>query len=117
MSWKINGVAFVIEPSSFQWLDRSSHGEDGWGHPVYVAPREFELRWDYLSATGASQLQAFFNAIGSTGTAIVEIPKYANPEYIFYAYTGCVIHEPAWGAYFVQNQLDCKLLITNIRTT
>jgi len=116
MSWKINGTAFVIEPSTFRWLDRGSHGEDGWGHPVYVAPREFELKWDWLSPTGVSQLQSFFNLIDSTGTAVVEIPKYANPTYIFWEYSGCVLHEPTWGNYFTTNQLDCTLLITNIRT-
>lgn len=116
MSWKINGTAFVIEPSTFQWLNRDSHGEDGWGHPVYVAPREFELKWDWLSPTGVSQLQSFFNAIGSTGTAVIEIPKYASPTYVFWEYSGCVLREPTWGNYFATNQLNCTLLITNIRT-
>lgn len=115
MSWKINGTAFVIEPSTFQWLDRNSHGEDGWGHPVYVAPREFKLTWDWLPPSGVSQLQSFFNATWSTGTAVVEIPKYASPAYVFWEYSGCVLHEPTWGNYFVTNQLNCTLLITNIR--
>ena len=116
MSWKINGIDFVLEPTSFRWLTRNSYGEDGWGHPVYVAPREFELKWNLISPTGANQLQNFFNAIGSTGTAVVEIPQYAAPTYVFYAYTGCVVHEPTWGSYFAQNYSDCTLLITNIHT-
>ena len=116
MVYSIDGTAFVIEPTSGQWLDRDSHGEDGWGHPVYVAPREFELRWDLETPTGSSQLLAFFDVIGSTGTAIVSLPKYASPSYVFYSYTGCVVHEPRFGRYFTEHYLDCTLLITNVHT-
>jgi hypothetical protein len=115
-SYKINGVELGIDPTTARWIDRNSYGEDGWGHPMYVAPREFEMRWDLLTPTGSSQLQSFFNAIGSTGTVIVEIPKYAHPEYIFQVYTGCIIHEPRWGTYFAGYYQDCTLFITNIRT-
>jgi hypothetical protein len=116
MTYKVDSVAFGIEPTSGQWLDRDSHGEDGWGHPVYVAPREFEMQWNLSTPTGCSQLLAFFNAIGSTGTSVVELPRYASPTYEFFAYTGCVIQEPRFGKYFSQYYLDCSLLITNIHT-
>lgn len=116
MTYKVNGTAFLIEPTSGQWLERSSHGEDGWGHPVYVAPREFEIKWDLETPTGTNQMQAFFDALGSTGTAVVELPQYAAPTYTFYAYSGCVVHEPRFGKYFSQYYLDCTILISNIHT-
>ena len=97
MPYKINGVAFPIQP-------------------VYPGVREFEIRWGLLDATGTNQLQNFFETVFITGTAVVELSKYASPGWIFYAYSGCLIREPEFNMYFNQYTQDVVLNITNIRT-
>lgn len=117
MTYKINGTAFPIQPTTGHWVDRQIFGITGDGHAMYPGVREFEIRWGLLDATGTNQLYNFFQLISVTGTAVVELPKYASPGWIFYAYTGCLVREPEFGAYFNTYTNDVTLLITNIRTT
>src|SRR5512139_3802139 len=114
--YKINGTAFPIQPTLGRWIPKQAMGITGDGHAIYPGVREFEIRWGLLDATGTNQLQNFFETIGITGTAVAELPKYAAPDWIFYAYTGCLVREPEFGMYFNQYTTDVTLLITNIRT-
>jgi len=116
MSYKINGVEFPIQPTSGRWTPKQIFGITGDGHAMYSGVREFEIRWGLLDATGTNQLQNFFNAILVTGTAVVELPKYASPGWIFYAYTGCLVREPEFGSYFNQYTQDVTLIVSQIRT-
>ena len=116
MTYKIGGVEFPIQPTTGHWVDRPIFGITGDGHAMYPGVREFEIRWGLLDATGTNQLWNFFNAILVTGTAVVELPKYASPGWIFYAYTGCLVREPGFGAYFNQHTQDVTLIVSQIRT-
>lgn len=116
MSYSINGTAFPIQPTSGRWIPKQAFGITGDGHAVYSGIREFEIRWGLLDATGTNQLQNFFELIGITGTAVVELPKYSAPGWIFYAYTGCLVREPEFGTFFNEYTTDVTLLISGIRT-
>ena len=115
-SYAINGNEFTVQPTSGRWMPRDELGIDGNGHFVYPAYREFEITWGLVDPADVNQLQTFFNSIGNTGTAIVDLPKYADANYTFQSYTGCVLREPEIGAYFSEHQTDVTLLIVKIRT-
>lgn len=115
-TYAINGTEITIQPTSGQWMPKDPLGIDGNGHFVYPPYREFEMSWGLLDPSDANQLQNFFASIGNTGTAVVDLPKYAAATYTFYSYTGCVMQEPSFGVYFTEHHTDITLLITKIRT-
>lgn len=115
MTYKINGTELLLQPTTGRWLPREMLGVNGFGHPIYPAVREFEITWQLKGPSEANQLQNFFNSVGSTGTSVVELPQYAAATYVFYAYSGCVLHEPNYGEFFTQNILNVSLMISNIR--
>jgi len=116
MTYKINGVEFPIQPTSGRWINKQPFGVTGDGHAMYPGVREFEVRWGLLDATGTNQLQNFFNGVSVTGTVVAEIPKYAAPGWIFYAYSGVLVREPEFGTFFNTYTQDVTLIISQIRT-
>jgi len=116
MTYKINGTELVIQPTKGRWMDRQPVDIDGWGHPIYPPYRQFEMSWQLGTMEQADQLRDFFLAVGSTGTVVVDLPKYATDPYAFYAYTGCVLQEPSYGTFFTEHHTDIMLLVTRIRT-
>jgi hypothetical protein len=115
-SYAINGTEITIQPTSGQWMPRDPLGIDGNGHFVYPPYREFEMTWGLLAPSDVNQLQNFFASIGNTGTAVVDLPKFAAVTYTFYSYSGCVLQEPSIGVYFSENQTEITLLVSKIRT-
>jgi hypothetical protein len=115
-SYAVNGTDFTIQPTSGQWKPKDPLGVDGNGHYVYPPYREFEMSWGLLDTAQVNQLQTFFDSIGNTGTAVVDLPKYADADYTFFSYTGCVMQEPSFGVYFTEHLTDVTLLISKIRT-
>lgn len=115
-SYAIDGTEITIQPTDGHWLPRDPLGIDGWGHAVYPPYREFEMTWGLLNPSDANQLQNFFDTIGNTGTAVVDLPKYAAATYTFYSYTGCVVQEPSFGTYFTEHHTNISLLIVKIKT-
>ena len=115
-SYAINNVEITIQPTDGKWLPRDPLGVDGNGHFVYPPYREFEMSWGLLSTSDINQLYNFFASIGNTGTAVVNLPKWADVNYTFYAYSGCILQEPSIGVYFSENITDVTLVVTKIRT-
>lgn len=115
-SYAVNGSDITIQPSSGQWKPKNPLGIDGNGHFVYPPYREFELTWGLMKPSEVNQLQNFFASIGNTGTAVIDLPKYADASYSFFSYSGCVMQEPSYGVYFAEHYTDVTLLITKIRT-
>lgn len=115
-SYAVNGTEITIQPTSGKWIPREPLGVDGNGHFIYPPYREFEMNWGLIDSDEANQLQNFFNSIGLTGTAIVDLPKYADLDYTFFSYSGCVLQEPSFGDYFTEHPMDVTLTITKIRT-
>jgi hypothetical protein len=116
MSYKVGGVEFTLQPTAGKWVERNLQGRSGSGHPIYSGVREFELQFQLSAPSDFNQLQAWFNAVGSTGTVVVDLPKYGDSTYGFYSYSGCVINEPVSQDYFAEYQQNVTLLISNIRT-
>jgi len=116
MTYKVGGVAFLLEPTSARWLPRTSFGEDGNGHPIYSAYRQYEFDWGINSPAQYNQIQTWFESVNITGSAVVDLPKYGDTTYTFQSYSGCVLREPEPNSYFVENITSVKWVITQIRT-
>lgn len=114
--YKINGTTLSTQPTEGKWVDREPIGTDGNGRYVYPGIREFELKFNLSSQSDVYQLQTFFEAVGATGTVSVDLPEYGASSYAFRTYSGCILSEPARGAYFEEHTNDFKLLISKIRT-
>lgn len=114
-TYQINDTDLVIQPTSGRWIPRDPIDVDGNGHPVYPPYREFEMTWGLASMEHVNQLITFFNTIGRTGTAVVNLPTYGGNPYIFTSYSGTVLNEPSLGLFFSEHQTEVTLLITKIR--
>lgn len=115
MVYRVNGTELTLQPTSGQWMPREELGRNGFGHPVYPAVREYEIRWVLKSPAEINQIQGFFNALSNTGTAIVDLPQFTAATYAFVSYTGCILGEPQLGPFFDENYRDVVLVISNIR--
>lgn len=113
--YKINNISLYLQPESGRWMPRQMQGQDGAGHPVYPVPREFEMSWSYMDASGLYQLQNFYNLVGNTGTISVDLPKYAGQPYAFYTYSGCTMSEPEVGKFFEEHYSDVRLIIYKVK--
>lgn len=116
MTFKLGGTTLTAQPTIHRWVDRDAVGIDGNAHAMYPLFREYEIEWDFMSASEFNQIRTFFSAIGNTGTVVAEIPQYGSSTYVFYAYTGCVLREPTYENYYETYYQGVKLLIVRIRT-
>jgi hypothetical protein len=116
MTYKINGTILSLQPTTGRWIDRDSIGADGNGHAVYSGKREFELRWGLMRTDEFNEIQGLYNAIGNTGSAVVELPQYAGSTWNFREYSGTVLREPEAGEFFEMTVTDVRLLIVKINT-
>lgn len=115
MPYKLNGIELQVQPTTGQWIAKDIFGIAGDGRAMYPGVRQFELRWQTLDPSGTAQLQNFY-LMGTTGTMVADLPKYADPAYGFYSYTGVSVHEIELDEYFNGYYLGVVLLITNVRT-
>lgn len=117
MTYKINGTEITLQPTSGQWMPREQLGINGVGKIIYSGLRKFEMVWNLADHTDYSQLLGFFNNLTTTGSYVVDLPKFNNAStWAFDSYTGCYIREPETGVYFAEHQNTVRLLVTNIRT-
>lgn len=116
MTFKINATTLTTQPSTHHWVERDKLGDDGAGHAIYPAVREYILEWNLIDAASYNQLQGFYNAIQNTGTVVVSLPQFAAASYAFFDYTGCVLHEPSYQGNYEEHYEQVKLLVVGIRT-
>jgi hypothetical protein len=116
MTYKIQGVELLIQPTSGNWLARNAVGMDALGHSIYPPYRQFQMQWDLMSPTGTQQLQNYFSLVNNTGTANVDLPQYGAGDYQFRTYSGCILQEPEWNVYFSEYITRVTMLVTRIRT-
>jgi len=116
MTYKINGSTITAQPTSGQWVEREQIGTSGSGYPIYSNVRSFQLVWNLMTPSDYSELVSFFDSIGITGSAVVDLPKWGANSYTFESYTGCVLGEPIISAYFNEHVSEVKLLVARIRT-
>jgi hypothetical protein len=112
MTLKINGTQLTTQPSNSHWIERNQLGFDGNAHPVYVAPRQFEMSWDWMEADAFAQLIGFYQ--GCTGTMSVDLPMWNGSTGGYATYTG-TLREPSYTSSFEGTFGSVKLLILNIR--
>ena len=116
MPYGINGSGFALQPSIGRWTQRDNLGTDGGGHPIYPAVRQFEMQWELSSQAELKELIDYFSLVSNTGTAVVSLPQYGAPSYIFKNYSGCTLSEPEFGEYFEEYSKSVSLLVFNVRT-
>jgi len=117
--YKINGN-IIPRPSSGRWVQRRPIDVQGDNRPLYAPVRTFELRWNIRSWEEWSVLVAEFDALQTTGTAVVEIPAYPTSTGVafeFREYSGCTLGEPVAGPFFAEEYpTNIALIIGNLRT-
>lgn len=115
-SFAINGTDLSLQPTTSRWGERESYGIDGAGHPIYSQVRTYELTWQLINPSDWSQIVGFYNLVSSTGTCVVDLPKWGINTYNFHSYSGCTLTEPTLGEDFSEHYQEAKLLILNVRT-
>lgn len=115
-TYAIGGVDFPLPPTTGKWNERTSYGVDGNGHPIYSSIRSFELKWELISMSDLATLTGFYNAVGNTGTAVACLPKWGDPTFTFYNYSGTTLQEPSISEYYQGYVQNVTMLITNVRT-
>jgi hypothetical protein len=113
-TFKVNGVALLIQPSDTQWLPRKELGVDGFNRKIYEPVYSYQLSFDVLSQAQFYQLLAFWQLMATQTTVTADLPDKTASTYTFKTYTGCTVDEPQVGAYFQNNQLSIKVTIRNI---
>lgn len=112
-----NGYSFSHQPTDHHWVERDQVGVDGNGIAVYVAPRQYELKWDFLDTDEWNEIYAYFSAQGTTGTITARLPKWNATPYQFFAYSGCQIREMSYDNWFQNYYSGVRLLICRINNT
>lgn len=114
-SYGINGVAFSLPPTTGQWEAKDAIGVDGNGHPIYSAYGEFTLNWGLMPTSDFKQLNDLYISVSNTGTAVVELPRWGDVDYLYYAYSGTIVSRPTVGEYFSEHVSEVRLTISRIR--
>lgn len=113
----INGSVFNQQPSDHHWVDREVIGTDGNGGNVYVAPRQYEMKWEMMDTDLFASINTYFNAQGVTGSLTVTLPKWAGNPYQFQNYSGTIIRELTHEGWFQNWYTNVRLLIVRINNT
>lgn len=115
MTYKVNGVPFVLQPTTGQWNPRRELGTDGENRTIYEPTYSFTMRWDATQQSDFDQIYEFWRSVSGTGQSSVEIPqKNAPDQYTFLSYDNCVLDEPRQAEYFEKGILKVELLIRSI---
>ena len=113
MGHKINGIDFVLQPTTSRWMERQILDYNGLGQPVYSSIREHEMRWNLSTMEATQQLKQFFKA-SATGTIVLELPWFYDPisgsYYGYQIFSGALLNEPGQGAFFTENVTEFVLL-------
>ena len=115
-SFAVNGTNFLLPPTEYGWVTRDLIGVSGNAHPVYPAVRQFEMTWGFMDMASYAQLEGFYTAIQSTGTVVIDLPKFSTTPFQFQSYTGCTLKEPEVSKFFEQHVSGVNLLVIKIKT-
>lgn len=112
----LNGTPFLQQPTDHNWIERESIGVDGNGVSVLVAPRQYQMKWDFLDTDAFQDINNQYIAQGITGSVVVTLPTWVGNPYQFTNYSGCIIRELAFDNYFQNWYSNVRLLIVRINT-
>lgn len=115
-SYAANGVTLSLQPSAGQWMPRANYGIDGGGHIIYSGIHEFQMTFDLISMNDFNQLLLAYDAISSSGTVVMDLPKFHSTDDRFYSYSGCNLGEPSMSAFFMGYPTSVTWTVMNIRT-
>lgn len=113
-SYAINGLK-LLQPTNHQWVEFDILGIDGNGRPVYPQIGEYQLEWGLMPTSDLKTLIDFANFSLTTGTCVVDLPKWGDNDYLFYSYSGTYISRPTVGSYFAEHVENVRLIVRNIR--
>lgn len=116
-TFKVNGTLLSHNPTEHKWINRPPIGTDGNGREIYPAPREYEMKWDLLTAAEFDEIYGYYALIGNTGTVSVDLPQYRTTTYQFRTYSGCVLQEPQFEDFFENYYVGVRLLVVKINGT
>lgn len=115
---KINGHTFC--PTTVRWMPRQALDVQGDNRPIYSPIRSAELRWELNTYEDWASLQSLYDAIQSTGSAVVQLPGFptaTGTSMAYVEYSGAVIGEPQVGRFFAESYPESVVLvISNIVT-
>lgn len=114
MTYSINTVDLLLQPSSGQWKDRKILGTDGENRAIYEPKYSFAIGWDAFTPAQLFQLWTFWSGVSSAGFVTVTLPKYNSNTYTFQQYVNCIIDEPKRGDFFAEHILRIEVMIRNI---
>ena len=114
MTYKVDGVPFIIQPTTGRWVPRQPLGIDGENRAIYPPVYDFELDWVAVTPGAFKQIYDFWRERATTGTNSVSLPGKGENEYTFVDYSDCVLDEPQQGEYFEKHLLKIKLVVRNI---
>ena len=114
-TFSFGGTPLLLMPEEAGWVSKELIGISGNGRPTYPTVREFEMTWSMMDMDSFAQLQGFYNTIQSSGTWVVDLPKYATAPYQFYSYSGCTLKEPEIGKFFEYYAQNVQLLILMVK--
>lgn len=116
-TFRINDTVLIDQPTVGRWIPREVYGVDGTGHPIHPALRSFEMSWELISSAGFAQLYDFYRDTSGTMFISCDIPRYADPNFLYVTHSGCVINEPQFGDTFYTDEgyiPNVRLIISNI---
>ena len=114
-TYSVNGTTLTLQPTTGNWETKEILGFDGSGRPIYPAIGEFNLTWELMSTTELKQLIDFQATVMSTGSCVVDLPKWGDADYLFYSYSGTYPNRPSVGEYFQGYVSNVTMKITGIR--
>ncbi len=114
-SFGVNGVNFILQPTTSGWDARNELGIDGNAHPIYPAYRTYTLKWGLASPADVQQLVDVYESISYTGTAEFDLPMWGADGYKFVTYSGCTMAEPTIGEYYNEYITNVVVKILKVR--
>lgn len=114
-TYAVGGIN-ILQPTTHKWADDDLVSYDGNGRPVYPAIKSYELGWQLMSHSDFQQLLSASLYSISTGTVVVDLPRWGNQNFVFYSYSGTYVNKPNYGGFFMEHYEDVSLTISNIRT-
>jgi len=115
-TFALNGTT-IAQPTDHHWIERDKLGDDGNGVAVYVTPRQYELKWDFIDTEEFGTIYSQFQAQGVTGSVVASLPKWNTNPYQFYAYSGTIMRELTYDGWFQNYYSNVRLLIVRINGT
>lgn len=114
MSYKIDGVDFLLKPEKAKWNFGKELATDGNNRNIYPAIAEIELYWSMMSTAQFNQIWSAWTGTSTTGTVAVDLPDPTWSSYAFKTYSGCVFTQPETEEYFEGHFVGVKALVRNV---